>query len=42
VLQVGPFGHASGTIFTLYPPILAGAAIVPVTPWSPLAFAEAA
>jgi acyl-CoA synthetase (AMP-forming)/AMP-acid ligase II len=42
VLQVGPFGHASGTIFTLYPPILAGSAIVPVAPWSPLAFAEAA
>jgi acyl-CoA synthetase (AMP-forming)/AMP-acid ligase II len=42
LLQVGPFGHASGTIFTLYPPILAGAAIVPVAPWSADAFALAA
>jgi acyl-CoA synthetase (AMP-forming)/AMP-acid ligase II len=42
VLQVGPFGHASGTVFTLYAPILAGAAIVPLRSWSPQAFAEAA
>ena len=42
VLQVGPFGHASGTIFTLYTPILAGAAIVPLAAWSPSEFAAAA
>jgi acyl-CoA synthetase (AMP-forming)/AMP-acid ligase II len=42
VLQVGPFGHASGTIFTLYAPILARASIIPLRSWSPQAFAEVA
>lgn len=41
LLQVGPFGHASGTIFTLYTAILAGAAIAPLPIWSAAAFAEA-
>jgi acyl-CoA synthetase (AMP-forming)/AMP-acid ligase II len=40
VLQVGPFGHASGTVFTLLPPIIAGAAIVPLGGWNPRAFAD--
>jgi acyl-coenzyme A synthetase/AMP-(fatty) acid ligase len=33
VLSAGPFGHASGTVFTLYAPILAGAAVLPVSRW---------
>ncbi|TMF86237.1 MAG: acyl--CoA ligase [Chloroflexi bacterium] len=41
VVQVGPFGHASGTIFTLYPPVMAGAAVVPLVGWDPVAFASA-
>jgi len=35
VLSAGPFGHASGTIFTLYAPILAGASVLPVVRWDP-------
>lgn len=41
VVQVGPFGHASGTIFSLYPPVMAGASLVPLVAWDPLAFADA-
>jgi acyl-CoA synthetase (AMP-forming)/AMP-acid ligase II len=33
VLSAGPFGHASGTIFTLYAPIVAGASVLPVARW---------
>lgn len=33
VLSTGPFGHASGTIFTLFAPIIAGASVLPVTRW---------
>jgi acyl-coenzyme A synthetase/AMP-(fatty) acid ligase len=33
VLSAGPFGHASGTVFTLYAPILAGASVLPVGRW---------
>lgn len=33
VLSTGPFGHASGTIFTLYAPIIAGASVLPVARW---------
>jgi acyl-CoA synthetase (AMP-forming)/AMP-acid ligase II len=35
VLSAGPFGHASGTIFTLYAPIIAGASVLPVARWEP-------
>ncbi len=34
VLSAGPFGHASGTIFTLYAPIIAGASVLPVARWN--------
>jgi acyl-coenzyme A synthetase/AMP-(fatty) acid ligase len=33
VLSAGPFGHASGTVFTLYAPIIAGASVLPVARW---------
>jgi acyl-CoA synthetase (AMP-forming)/AMP-acid ligase II len=33
VLSAGPFGHASGTVFTLYAPIIAGASVLPVGRW---------
>ena len=33
VLSAGPFGHASGTVFTLYAPIIAGSAVLPVARW---------
>ncbi|MBB4781566.1 class I adenylate-forming enzyme family protein [Streptomyces rapamycinicus] len=33
VLSTGPFGHASGTIFTLFAPIIAGASVLPVARW---------
>lgn len=33
VLSAGPFGHASGTVFTLYAPIIAGASVLPATRW---------
>jgi acyl-coenzyme A synthetase/AMP-(fatty) acid ligase len=33
VLSAGPFGHASGTVFTLIAPILAGASVLPVLRW---------
>jgi acyl-CoA synthetase (AMP-forming)/AMP-acid ligase II len=35
VLSAGPFGHASGTIFTLYAPVIAGASVLPVARWAP-------
>jgi acyl-CoA synthetase (AMP-forming)/AMP-acid ligase II len=35
VLSTGPFGHASGTVFTLYAPIIAGASVLPVARWDP-------
>lgn len=35
VLSAGPYGHASGTVFTLYAPIIAGAAVLPLTRWDP-------
>jgi acyl-CoA synthetase (AMP-forming)/AMP-acid ligase II len=35
VLSAGPFGHASGTIFTLYAPIIAGASVLPAAGWDP-------
>ena len=33
ILSAGPFGHASGTVFTLYAPIIAGAAVLPIARW---------
>jgi len=33
VLSAGPYGHASGTVFTLYAPIIAGAAVLPLVGW---------
>lgn len=33
ILSTGPFGHASGTIFTLYAPIIAGASVLPNPRW---------
>ena len=33
VLSAGPFGHASGTVFTLYAPIIAGASVLPLPRW---------
>jgi acyl-CoA synthetase (AMP-forming)/AMP-acid ligase II len=33
MLSAGPFGHASGTVFTLYAPIIAGAAVLPAGRW---------
>ena len=33
VLSAGPYGHASGTVFTLYAPIIAGAAVLPLVSW---------
>ena len=33
ILSAGPFGHASGTVFTLYAPIIAGASVLPVARW---------
>lgn len=33
VLSAGPFGHASGTIFTLIAPIIAGASVLPIARW---------
>jgi len=35
VLSAGPYGHASGTVFTLYAPIIAGAAVLPLVFWDP-------
>ena len=35
VLSAGPYGHASGTVFTLYAPIIAGAAVLPLVGWDP-------
>jgi acyl-CoA synthetase (AMP-forming)/AMP-acid ligase II len=35
VLSAGPYGHASGTVFTLYAPIIAGAAVLPLVSWDP-------
>src|SRR5262249_41227097 len=35
VLSAGPYGHASGTVFTLHPPVIAGAAVRPLGGWGP-------
>jgi acyl-CoA synthetase (AMP-forming)/AMP-acid ligase II len=41
VLSTGPFGHASGTIFTLYAPIIGGASVLPVARWEARATSRA-
>ncbi|GAA2448184.1 (2,3-dihydroxybenzoyl)adenylate synthase [Actinomadura vinacea] len=41
ILSAGPFGHASGTVFTLYAPIIAGASVLPVARWEPRATSRA-
>jgi acyl-CoA synthetase (AMP-forming)/AMP-acid ligase II len=40
VLAAGPFGHASGTVFTLYAPIIAGASVLPVARWDAVAVSQ--
>ena len=37
----GPYGHASGSLFEIYMPLLAGAAVLPIARWRPLPVAEA-
>ncbi|XVQ11050.1 class I adenylate-forming enzyme family protein [Spirillospora sp. CA-255316] len=41
ILSTGPFGHASGTVFTLYAPIIAGASVLPAARWEPRATSRA-
>ena len=37
----GPYGHASGSLFEIYMPLLVGAASLPIARWRPLPVAEA-
>ncbi len=37
----GPYGHASGSLFEIYMPLLAGATVLPIARWRPLPVAEA-
>jgi acyl-CoA synthetase (AMP-forming)/AMP-acid ligase II len=37
----GPYGHASGSLFEIYMPLLAGASVLPIARWRPLPTAEA-
>ncbi|HEY6379969.1 MAG TPA: class I adenylate-forming enzyme family protein [Candidatus Dormibacteraeota bacterium] len=37
----GPYGHASGSVFEVYMPLLHGAAILPIARWQALPVAEA-
>lgn len=37
----GPYGHASGSLFEIYMPLLAGAQVLPIARWRPLPVAEA-
>jgi acyl-CoA synthetase (AMP-forming)/AMP-acid ligase II len=37
----GPYGHASGSLFEVYMPLLLGASVLPIARWRPLAVAEA-
>jgi cyclohexanecarboxylate-CoA ligase len=41
LVSFGPYGHASGSLFELYMPLLYGAAILPNARWRALAVAEA-
>lgn len=37
----GPYGHASGSLFEVYMPLLLGAAVLPIARWRPLTVIEA-
>ena len=37
----GPYGHASGSLFEIYMPLLLGASTLPIARWQPLPVAEA-
>jgi cyclohexanecarboxylate-CoA ligase len=37
----GPYGHASGSLFEIYMPLLLGASVLPIARWQPLPVAEA-
>jgi acyl-CoA synthetase (AMP-forming)/AMP-acid ligase II len=37
----GPYGHASGSLFEIYMPLLLGAKVLPIARWRPLPVAEA-
>jgi acyl-coenzyme A synthetase/AMP-(fatty) acid ligase len=37
----GPYGHAGGSVFELYMPLMFGASILPIARWQPRAVAEA-
>lgn len=37
----GPYGHASGSLFEIYMPMLLGASVLPIARWRPLPVAEA-
>jgi acyl-CoA synthetase (AMP-forming)/AMP-acid ligase II len=37
----GPYGHASGSLFEIYMPLLLGAAVLPIARWRPVPVAEA-
>jgi acyl-CoA synthetase (AMP-forming)/AMP-acid ligase II len=36
----GPYGHASGSLFEVYMPLLLGASVLPIARWRPLPVAE--
>ena len=37
----GPYGHASGSLFEIYMPLLSGAQVLPIARWRPVPVAEA-
>jgi acyl-CoA synthetase (AMP-forming)/AMP-acid ligase II len=40
-VAIGPYGHASGSLFEVYMPLLLGASVLPIARWRPLPVAEA-